>query len=165
MKLATLTSLHERRSRLGDLVLAHGCFDVIHVGYVRHLQQARWLGSTLVVTVTPDRFVNKGNGRPLFPEDVRVEVVAALECVDYAALNLWPTAVETILALRPKIYVKGSQFRGRMTPMLVEEAAAVKSVGGELRFTDEIQHSSKAVIEGRRFVRPGEAYAEVTRCE
>ena len=68
------------------------------------------LADALVVTVSPDRFVDKGPGRPAFPEQLRAESVAALECVDYAAVNRWPTAEETIRLLRPDYYVKGQEF-------------------------------------------------------
>ena len=78
------------------VVLAHGCFDLLHIGHIRHFQAAKRLGGTLVVTVTPDRFVNKGPRRPLFTEHLRAEAIAALECVNFVAINEWSSAVETI---------------------------------------------------------------------
>src|SRR3954452_21027191 len=76
------------------VVLCHGVFDLLHIGHVRHFEQAKKLGDVLVVTLTPDRFVNKGTGRPAFPDQLRAEFVAALGCVDYVAVNTWPTAVD-----------------------------------------------------------------------
>ena len=84
----------------------------LHIGHVRHFEQARELGDVLVVTLTPDRFVNKGVGRPAFTETLRAEFLASLGCVDYVAVNRWPTAVETIRLLRPAVFAKGSEFRG-----------------------------------------------------
>ena len=92
------------------IVLCHGCFDLMHPGHIRHFQMARQMGDVLVVTVTPDRFVNKGPGRPVYDEDLRAESIAALECVDFVAVNKWPDPVETIKTLRPDIYVKGQEY-------------------------------------------------------
>lgn len=123
-------------------VLAHGCFDLLHIGHIKHLKAAAKMGDLLIVTLTPDRWVNKGDGRPVFNEQLRAEAIAELRCVDAIAINEWPTAVHTIRALRPKIYVKGSEFRGNMTPGLAAEKAAIESIGGQLIFTDEIEFHS-----------------------
>ena len=134
------------RSRYGSLVLAHGCFDILTLGHVRHLQAARRMGF-LVVTITPDRFIAKGAGRPYFPEDLRDEMMRALECVSAVAINLWPTAVETIKLLRPAFYVKGAENRGRESPGLLAEKEAVESVGGKLVYTEELEFHSTDILE------------------
>ena len=85
------------------VVLCHGVFDLLHIGHIRHFEQARRLGDVLVVTVTPDPFVNKGSHRPVFPEQLRGEAIAALDAVNYVAINRWPTAEETIRLLKPDI--------------------------------------------------------------
>jgi rfaE bifunctional protein nucleotidyltransferase chain/domain len=135
-------SAHHQR-----IVQCHGVFDLVHVGHIRHLEQAKKLGDVLVVTVTPDRFVNKGAGRPAFPEHLRAEVIASLECVDYVAVNQWPTAVETIKLLRPDVFVKGSEYRSQdTTGQITREEEAIRLVGGELAFTEDITYSSSALI-------------------
>src|SRR3990172_8805312 len=91
-----------------QVVHCHGVFDLIHPGHIRHLHSAKTQGDVLVVTVTPDEYVNKGPGRPIFNQRLRVESLAAFACVDYVAINRWPTAVETILLLKPDVFVKGS---------------------------------------------------------
>ena len=96
------------RAQGRKMVLCHGVFDLLHIGHIRYFEEAKRLGDILVVTVTPDRYVNKGPHRPAFPERLRSEAIAALECVDYVAINAWPMAVETIRLLRPHLYVKGS---------------------------------------------------------
>ena len=83
------------------IVLCHGVFDVLHIGHIRHFEEAKSQGDILVVTVTPDRFVNKGPSRPAFSENLRAEAIAKLACVDYVAINKWPMAKETIQLLRP----------------------------------------------------------------
>ncbi len=90
---ALSTKIQECKDSGKKVALCHGCFDLLHVGHIKHFEAAKALGDVLVVTVTPDRFVNKGPGRPAFPEKLRMEAIAALECVDFVALNEWPTAI------------------------------------------------------------------------
>ena len=126
----------------------HGCFDLVHPGHIKHLQAARRLADALVVTVSPDRFVDKGPGRPAFAEQLRAESVAALECVDYAAVNRWPTAEEAIRLVRPDYYVKGQEFERpeNRTEKLRREVEALREVGGEMRFTHGFVSSSTALL-------------------
>lgn len=140
--------LETRRSENRRIVHCHGVFDLLHIGHIRHFEQAKKLGDLLVVTVTPDRFVNKGAGRPAFTQDLRAEVIASLDCVDYVAVNRWPTAVETIKCLKPDIFAKGSEFRtGKdTTGHVLMEADAIKQVGGEIAYTEDIVFSSSALI-------------------
>lgn len=155
MREGKVVSVDELAARVAALKTAgsrvahcHGCFDLVHPGHIKHLQAARRLADALVVTVTPDRFVDKGPGRPAFSEQLRAESVAALECVDYAAVNAWPTAEETIRLLRPDYYVKGQEFERLRddTGKLQREVAVVRETGGEMRFTHEIVHSSTALL-------------------
>ena len=151
-KVVSIAELAERVAALkaaGKRVAhCHGCFDLVHPGHIKHLQAARRLADALVVTVSPDRFVDKGPGRPAFPEQLRAESIAALECVDYAAVNCWPTAEETIRLLRPDYYVKGQEFERseNRTEKLRREVEAVREAGGEMRFTHEFVSSSTALL-------------------
>ena len=86
------------------VVQAHGTFDLLHLGHVRHLEAARALGNVLVVTITADRFVNKGPGRPVFTEALRAEMLAALHFVTYVAIAEAPDAISAIEAIKPDIY-------------------------------------------------------------
>ena len=151
-KLLSLEDLAATLNRLRALgkrvVLCHGVFDLLHIGHVRHFEQARQLGDVLVVTLTPDRFVNKGVGRPAFTETLRAEFLASIGCVDFVAINRWPTAVETIRQLRPAVFAKGSEFRGLSDTIghVAREAEAVREVGGEIAFTDDLVFSSSGLI-------------------
>lgn len=139
----------EQKAAGRKVVHCHGCFDLLHIGHIRHFQRARELGDVLVVTVTPDKFVNKGPGRPVFPEDLRSEAIAALDCVDAVAKNRWPQAVETIRMVKPSLYVKGSEYKDAakdVTGGIAVEEEAVESVGGKLAFTDDIVFSSSNLI-------------------
>ena len=164
-KIRTLSELErilqEARSAGQRITLCHGVFDIVHPGHILHFKQAREQGDLLVVTITPDHYVRKGPGRPVFNQRLRLETIAALEDVDYAALNEWPTAVEAIKRLKPHIYVKGSDYANPsadLTGRIIEEEAAVQLVGGRIFFTDGETFSSSALI--NRFF---SAYPEATQ--
>jgi rfaE bifunctional protein kinase chain/domain/rfaE bifunctional protein nucleotidyltransferase chain/domain len=138
-----------QRSKGKKIVQCHGVFDLLHIGHIRHFEQAKTHGDILVVTVTQDKYVNKGPHRPAFPENLRAESVAALDCVDYVAINNWPTSVEAIKLLKPNFYAKGSEYRDArkdMTGKITDEEAAVKSVKGKVVFTEDITFSSSSLL-------------------
>ena len=85
--------LGEEQARGKKVILCHGVFDLLHIGHIRHFEQAKKLGDVLAVTTTPDQYVEKGPGRPVFNEGLRAEAIAALDCVDYVAIHQWPMAV------------------------------------------------------------------------
>lgn len=141
--------LAEAKQQGRKVVLCHGVFDLLHVGHLRHFQQARKYGDLLVVTVTEDKFVNKGPGRPAFTEDLRMEVLAALDVVDYVACSRWPKAVDVIRILKPDFYVKGIEYKDAgkdHTGGIILEEQAVNAAGGQLVFTDDIVFSSSNLI-------------------
>ena len=141
-------TLRDLRSKGKKIVHCHGCFDLMHPGHIKYFQASKGMGDILVVTVTPDVYVDKGSGRPVFNQDLRAESIAALECVDYVAINKWQTAEETLRLLRPNIYVKGQEFENLedKTGKIQREAEVVKEIGAEIRFTHEIVFSSTKLI-------------------
>lgn len=151
-KVLSITALAERLSGIKKegrkVVHCHGVFDLLHIGHIRYFEQARGQGDVLVVTVTPDRFVDKGPHRPAFEENLRAEAVASLHCVDFVALNMWPTAEETLRLLRPDVYVKGAEFKNLndMTGKIGREAEVVREVGARLAFTEDVVFSSSHLI-------------------
>jgi rfaE bifunctional protein kinase chain/domain/rfaE bifunctional protein nucleotidyltransferase chain/domain len=143
------TLLGKARQTGRRIVHCHGVFDLLHIGHIRHFEQAREHGDMLVVTVTPDRFVDKGPHRPAFSEQLRAEAVASLNSVDYVAINQWPTAVETIALLKPHVFVKGSEFKeiaSDLTGKIGLEQKAIQAIGAELVFTEDIVFSSTNLI-------------------
>src|SRR3954465_9064656 len=131
------------------VVHAHGTFDLLHLGHVRHLEAARKLGDVLIVTVTADRFVNKGPGRPVFSGELRAEMLATLEYVDWVAVNDAADAVSAIERIRPSIYIKGQDYQnpqGDITGKISLEREAVEAHGGHIHFTDEVTFSSTELI-------------------
>lgn len=152
MKIMDLDALapviKELKSSGKKIVHCHGCFDLLHPGHIKYFQAAKKFGDVLVVTLTEDKYVDKGPGRPVYNQDLRAESIAALECVDYVAVNKWPTAEETLRLLRPDIYVKGQEFEKLedKTGKIQREAKVIQEIGAELRFTHEIVFSSTKLL-------------------
>jgi rfaE bifunctional protein nucleotidyltransferase chain/domain len=149
VKLKTFEEIEKILSRGMKVVQCHGVFDLLHPGHIRHFKQAKKYGDVLVVTVTPDKFVNKGPGRPVFNEKLRLESLASLACVDYVILNDSPDAVSAILRLKPTVYVKGKEYEDAskdVTGKILDEKKAVEDVGGTLLYTDDIVFSSSSLI-------------------
>lgn len=127
------------------IVLANGCFDVLHVGHVRYLAGARELGDVLVVGINSDEQValQKGAGRPVLPVIERAEIVAALESVTYVTIFNEPTVEELLLALKPDVHAKGTDY----TTDSVPERDVVRSYGGQVAIVgDPKDHSTSAII-------------------
>lgn len=129
------------------LVFTNGCFDILHVGHVRYLQQARALGDGLLVALNTDRSVKalgKGDNRPLNPQDARGEVMAALGCVDFVTLFDEDTPLQLIQRVRPDVLVKGGDWKVEQIvggPLVQAYGGTVKS----LQFVDG--YSTTKIIE------------------
>ena len=127
------------------IVLANGCFDVLHVGHTRYLSGARKLGDLLVVGVNSDDQVRiqKGPGRPILPAADRAEMVAALESVDYVTVFPEPTVEQLLLTLKPDIHAKGTDY----TEDTVPERDIVRTYGGRVAIVgDPKDHSTTALL-------------------
>ena len=126
------------------LVLTNGHFDLLHVGHVRCLQQAKALGDVLVVGLNSDASTRalKGAGRPLVPQEERAEVLAALECVDFVVIFEERTAERLVAALKPEVYVKGGDWTLEDLP----EAKAVAECGGRVEILPQVPGRSTTEI-------------------
>ncbi len=136
------------RARTGGkkVVLANGCFDILHVGHVRYLRAARELGDLLVVAVNSDASVERYKGKaPVVPEHERVELVASLEMVDLVFLFHNPTLHHVIARLRPHIQAKGTDY----TPDTVPEAEVVRGYGGEVVICGDPKDHSSTELKAR----------------
>lgn len=146
---ALATVAKEIRSSGRGIVLCHGTFDLLHIGHIRHFEAAKKHGDILIVTLTADRYVKKGVGRPAFSQDLRAEMIAALGMVDYVAVVDDPSAIPAIKAVRPSCYVKGSDYKNAsddVTGKIEMEQRSVESYGGSLVFTDDIVFSSSSLL-------------------
>jgi D-glycero-beta-D-manno-heptose 1-phosphate adenylyltransferase len=128
------------------IVLANGCFDLLHVGHVRYLQAARALGDVLFVGINDDAAVArlKGAGRPLMPADERAEVLASLRVVDHVVVFDEDTADTLVAALRPDVHAKGTDY----TPDTVPERETVRAHGGRVVIVgDPKAHATRDAIQ------------------
>lgn len=134
------------RQKGATIVLANGCFDVLHVGHIRYLEGARSLGDLLVVGINSDRQVAalKGVGRPIIPQEERAEIVASLAAVDIVTIFDEPTVEALLLAVRPDIHAKGTDY----TKETVPERDVALSYGGRVAIVgDPKDHSTSEILE------------------
>jgi len=127
------------------VVLANGCFDILHVGHVRYLEGARKLADVLVVAINSDRSVRalKGDDRPILNENERVALVSALRCVDHVVVFDEGDVTRVLDVLKPSIHAKGTDY----TEATVPEREQVLAYGGQVRITgDPKDHSTRDVI-------------------
>ena len=146
--LEELESIVLREKEKGrKVVMANGCFDLLHVGHIRYLEAARLEGDLLVVAVNSDASVRqlKGSGRPFVPQEERLEMVAALEAVDYVFLFYDLTLDRILLRLKPQVQAKGTDYTEKTVP----ERGTVLSYGGRIAICgDPKDHSSTELGKG-----------------
>jgi len=145
----------QRRQQAGERgVFTNGCFDLLHLGHVRYLQEARALGDFLILGLNSDEGVRllKGPGRPLMPENERAEILAALICIDYVTIFAEPTASSLVEYMRPAIYVKGGDYAlaGDAAEVpdssRLPEAGVVQAYGGIVRLISYVPHHSTSEL-------------------
>src|SRR4030095_2075358 len=143
---ALVASITAEKTVGSRIVLANGCFDILHAGHVRYLEGARALGDLLVVGINSDEQVAKlkGMGRPILPEHERAELVASLQVVDLVTIFAEPTVTELLLAIKPDVHAKGTDY----TEETVPERDVVRSYGGRVVIVgDPKDHSTTQLIE------------------
>ena len=123
------------------VVLANGCFDMLHVGHLYHLQEARKLGDRLVVSITDDKHVNKGPGRPIYNQKQRATLVKALKCVDDVIIV--PGLISALQTVKPDILVKGIDYKDGLDTV---HQWYCRMKGIEVRFTDTPKFSATDAI-------------------
>jgi len=129
--------LRRARERGARIVLTNGIFDLLHVGHLRYLRQARQLGDVLVVGINADSAVHKP-GRPIVPDTERAELLAALEPVDFVVVFVEDTADQLLREVRPHVYVKGADYSEATLP----ESATAREVGARLEFVPFVMDRS-----------------------
>jgi len=129
--------------------LCHGQFDLLHPGHIKHFESAKKLCDVLVVSITSDRFITqrKGQGRPIFNEKLRGYMIAGIEHVDYVFISDFNLGVEVIKTLKPSFYIKGPDYIDKKDEEIDAEREAIKSVGGEIKYTNDPKFSTTEIIE------------------
>ena len=131
------------------IVHSHGVFDLMLPGHIVHLEEAKTLGEVLVVTVTADKHVHKGPGRPYFNQELRARTLAALSCVDYVVVVPFPGAIEAIKTIQPAIYCKGKDYEtgdSASTLQLKEERETVAALGGAVSYAGSVGFSTTKIL-------------------
>ena len=145
-KINDLKVIVEKERKKGrKVVFANGCFDILHVGHIRYLKEAKELGDMLIVAINSDSSAKKlkGNGRPVTPENERAEIVAAIEYVDYVTIFNEPDVSSLLLTLKPDIHAKGTDYTENSVP----EVDTVRAYGGSVAITgDKKERSSTNLI-------------------
>ncbi len=132
--------LENKKADGKKVVQCHGAFDLLHRGHLHQFEQAKTRGDILVISITTDKFVAKGPDRPVFDQNIRAEMVAALELVDFVTFSDAPSSVDLIRLLRPDVYVKGQSYADSVKDLsgkILLEKDAIESVGGEMFFSQE----------------------------
>jgi rfaE bifunctional protein nucleotidyltransferase chain/domain len=138
-----------RRTGGVKVALCHGVFDLFHIGHLRHLAEAKRHGDVLVVSITADEYVNKGPDRPVFPAELRSELLAGLDVVDFVVVVHHSSAEPIIEAVQPDIYVKGGEYADPdkdITGRIVRERELVERFGGRIVFTHDVMFSSSNLL-------------------
>jgi rfaE bifunctional protein nucleotidyltransferase chain/domain len=140
------TIVAEARILGRTIVLANGCFDLIHAGHIRYLQSAKTLGDVLILGLNTDAGVTalKGKGRPLQSEADRAEILASLDCVDYVLLFDAPTVDGILKELRPDVHAKGTDYTEESVP----ERETVRAYGGRVAIVgDPKEHATRNLMQ------------------
>ncbi len=143
-----LLPVREQARASGERVVhCHGCFDIVHPGHIRHLRFAKAQGDRLLVSITGDAGVGKGDGRPLIPQELRAENLAEMDCVDWVVIEPEATAEQLLKAVRPDVYIKGREYEFNNDPRFMRERQAVEDGGGRVVFSSgDVVFSSTALI-------------------
>jgi len=150
-KIVSLKGLEKilgKRPRKKKVILCHGNFDVVHPGHVRHLIYAKSKADLLIVSITADKYIQKGVYRPFVPENLRALNLAAFEMVDYVTIDDNKTSIRILKNLKPDFFAKGFEYSsGELPPATQEEAKVVEKYGGEMIFTPgDIVYSSTKLL-------------------
>ena len=140
------------------IVLCHGVFDLLHLGHFEHFNKAKELGDILIVSVSSDRFVNKGPNQPFFSLSERIKSLTNIESINYIIESDQPDAVESIKLIKPHFYCKGKDYKNNkddLTGKIEKENNILKKNGGKIFFTDEISFSSSKLLNKKNLLMNG----------
>jgi len=150
-----LLAKYLRKHSINKIVLCHGVFDLVHLGHIKYFNEAKKNGEFLVVSITSDKYIKKGPGRPLFNENFRMEYVSNIKSVDAVVLSDNASAVEVIKFIKPKFYIKGPDYKinkSDKTKKIYLEKKEVEKHGGQIKYTSDITFSSTKLINSQNLI-------------
>ena len=152
-KTLTLNNLKKKIIKEKDknkkIVHCHGVFDLIHIGHIKHFKEAKKNGDYLIVSITSDKYVNKGSGRPIFNQNLRAEFLSSLSFIDAVYINDNETSEKIISIIKPDVYFKGPDYKNNQndrTKNIYKEIALAKKFGGKVIYSDDVTFSSSNLI-------------------
>ena len=137
------------------IVLCHGVFDLVHLGHIEHFKSAKKYGDFLIVSLTKDKFIKKGPGRPLFDEQQRIEYLNNIKIIDEVILSPSESSIEIINLIKPDYYIKGPDYKNNLkdkTRKISLEKRAVEKNGGKIKYTNDIVFSSSNILNSSNLI-------------
>lgn len=150
-----LKKLQNLRIKKKKIVLCHGVFDLVHLGHIEHFKSAKKFGDYLIVSITQDKFIKKGPGRPLFNHQQRIEFLRNIKVIDDVILSKTESSIDTINFVKPDFYVKGPDYKDYSkdkTKKIILEEIAVKKNNGKIKFTNDETFSSSNILNNSNFI-------------
>tara|TARA_Y200000002_G_scaffold160258_1_gene132421 strand:+ start:6866 stop:8380 length:1515 start_codon:yes stop_codon:yes gene_type:complete len=150
-----LNKLEHIKKKNKKIVLCHGVFDLVHLGHIEHFKSAKKFGDYLIVSVTQDKYIKKGPGRPLFNEQQRIEFLKNIKIIDEVILSKSESSIDIINLVKPNFYVKGPDYKDYFkdkTKKIILEEKAVKKNGGKIKFTNDFTYSSSNILNANNFI-------------
>ena len=132
-----------------SIALCHGVFDLVHPGHIVHFEQAKAMADVLVVSITSEKYVRKGPGRPYFNDELRMKFLSSIDCIDYVMLSEGYTVDDIVESVEPDFYVKGQEYADEnadVTENMKPERELVERHGGQVRYTGGPVFSSTKLI-------------------
>tara|TARA_A100001015_G_scaffold321034_1_gene449761 strand:+ start:4237 stop:5748 length:1512 start_codon:yes stop_codon:yes gene_type:complete len=137
------------------IVLCHGVFDLVHLGHIEHFKSAKNFGEFLIVSLTIDKFIKKGPGRPVFNQQQRMDYLKQIKIIDEVILSNSSSSIDVINFIKPDFYVKGPDYKDNLkdkTQKIILEKRAVEKNGGKIKFTNDITFSSSNILNTSNYI-------------
>lgn len=147
--------LNELRLRKRKIVLCHGVFDLVHQGHIDHFKESKKFGDFLIVSITDDKFINKGPGRPLFNSSQRLDFLKQIKIIDEVILSKEESAEDVLKMVKPNFYVKGPDYKNNnndKTKKIFLEKKLVEKFGGKVCYTSGETFSSSNLINSSNLI-------------
>ena len=147
--------LNKLRLKNKKIVLCHGVFDLVHLGHIKHFKSAKSFGDYLIVSLTANKFIKKGPGRPLFNQQQRLEYLKEIKVIDDVIISNSSSAEDIIKLIKPDFYVKGPDYKDNdkdKTKKIIYEKKLVEKFSGKIKYTDDDIYSSTQIINSLNFV-------------
>ena len=137
------------------LVLCHGVFDLVHLGHIKHFKKAKSYGDYLIVSLTSNKYIKKGPGRPIFNQNQRLEFLKEIKIIDEVLISSSASAEDIIKLVKPDFYVKGPDYKNNIedkTGKIKTEKKLVEKFGGKIKYTNDEVFSSSSIINSGNFL-------------